>query len=67
MANDKCIIVQVIKFILKWVKIMLEKGGNAVYQHFLLSQQCFSRSCLENSVVKEQIMTNLKFCHMMKQ
>ena len=42
-ADDKVNVTEKINFVLETVKNIVEKGENAVYQHFLLFPQCFQK------------------------
>ena len=43
-ADDKIKVLEMTIFVFDRVKDIVEKGENAVYQHFLLFQQCFQRA-----------------------
>ena len=41
--NDKVPLTEDLKFVLKWVENIVEKGENAGCQHFLFFPQCFQK------------------------
>ena len=49
-ADDKINVTQTLKLALGWVENIVGKGENAIYQHFLLFQQCFQKATFAGSI-----------------
>ena len=43
-ADDKLNEIERLRFVLRWVENMVEKGENAGFQHFLLFPLCFQNA-----------------------
>ena len=43
-SDDNFIVAQIVKFLFDWVENIVEEGGNARQQHFLLFPRCFQKA-----------------------
>ena len=49
-ANNNLNVTKIAKFVFDWVEIVVGKGENVAYQHFLLFPQCFQKVTFSGSL-----------------